>query len=82
MGVGLSIRALQARLRRRLAALGVTVKAVLEEERAAIPMGGADPLVPQRVLGFGSTASLVHPASGYQVRKAPKDFCSTWHCSP
>mmetsp|Transcript_19639 Transcript_19639/g.29522 ORF Transcript_19639/g.29522 Transcript_19639/m.29522 type:complete len:98 (+) Transcript_19639:166-459(+) len=33
-------------------------------------MGGMDPIVPQRTLGFGATSSLVHPASGYMVARA------------
>ena len=65
-----SSRDLQARLMKRMDALGVQAIQVLEEERAAIPMGGADPLVPQRTLGFGATSSLVHPASGYMVARA------------
>ena len=51
-------------------ALGVEPIEVLEDERAAIPMGGEDPIVPQRTLGFGATSSLVHPASGYMVARA------------
>jgi len=67
---GGSSRDLQARLEKRMASLGITPTKLLEDERAAIPMGGADPIVPQRTLGFGATASLVHPASGYMVARA------------
>lgn len=67
---GGSSRDLQARLEKRMASLGITPTKILEDERAAIPMGGADPIVPQRTLGFGATASLVHPASGYMVARA------------
>ena len=62
---------LEARLKRRLeATYGITDFEVLESERAAIPMGGADPAVPQRTVGCGSTASAIHPASGYMVARA------------
>ena len=64
-------RDLEARLRKRLAAsYGIGEFTVLESERAAIPMGGADPVVPQRTIGCGSTASCIHPASGYMVARA------------
>merc|ERR1712003_379057 len=53
-----------------MAAAGVVATEILEDERAAIPMGGADPVVPQRTIGFGATASLIHPASGYMVARA------------
>ncbi|KAL7572425.1 hypothetical protein ACA910_006604 [Epithemia clementina (nom. ined.)] len=67
-----SSRDLQARLYQRLAVLGIPSPplAILEDERAAIPMGGADPVIPQRTVGFGATSSLVHPASGYMVARA------------
>jgi len=67
---GGSSRNLEERLQKRMAALGIKPTKILEDERAAIPMGGADPIVPQRTLGFGATASLVHPASGYMVARA------------
>lgn len=67
---GASSRDLQARLKLRMKALGIEALEVLEDERAAIPMGGMDPVVPQRTLGFGATSSLVHPASGYMVARA------------
>jgi lycopene cyclase-like protein len=51
-------------------ALGIQVIEILEDERASIPMGGVDPVVPQRTLGFGATSSFVHPASGYMVARA------------
>lgn len=67
---GASSKDLQERLEKRMDALGIEVIEVLEDERAAIPMGGMDPVVPQRTLGFGATSSLVHPASGYMVARA------------
>ena len=49
---------LEARLRKRLSvSYGIEHFEVLESERAAIPMGGMDPVVPQRVVGCGATAS-------------------------
>jgi lycopene cyclase-like protein len=69
---GASSKDLEKRLFKRMKALGFDNDNVeiLEDERAAIPMGGTDPQVPQRTLGFGATASLVHPASGYMVARA------------
>lgn len=67
---GGSSRDLQARLDLRMKALGIEPLEMLENERAAIPMGGMDPAIPQRTLGFGATCSLVHPASGYMVARA------------
>jgi len=55
---------LRARLRARLAHLGVVVTAVEEEECCLIPMGGVLPRLPQRVLGIGGTAGMVHPSTG------------------
>jgi hypothetical protein len=40
------------------------VKSIEEEEFCAIPMGGALPKVPQRVIGVGGTAGMVHPSTG------------------
>ena len=54
----------QARLERRMAHLGIRVKALHEEEYCLIPMGGVLPRVPQRVLGIGGTAGMVHPSTG------------------
>lgn len=61
---------LERRLHARLKQRGLTIKEILEDERAAIPMGGCDPVVPQRCLCVGATASMVHPASGYMVARA------------
>ena len=35
-----------------------------EDEYCLIPMGGVLPRVPQRVLGIGGTAGMVHPSTG------------------
>lgn len=60
---------LRERLNKRLAHLGVTVKSVVEEEYSLIPLGGSVPLLGQRVVGFGGSACLVHPATGYMVAR-------------
>eukprot|EP00929_Paragymnodinium_shiwhaense_P046626 TRINITY_DN23732_c1_g1_i1.p1 TRINITY_DN23732_c1_g1~~TRINITY_DN23732_c1_g1_i1.p1 ORF type:complete len:590 (+),score=125.85 TRINITY_DN23732_c1_g1_i1:67-1836(+) len=65
-----SSKDLEDRWHQRLQALGIKVTRILEDERAAIPMGGADPIVPQRTLGAGACASNIHPASGYMVMRA------------
>jgi lycopene cyclase-like protein len=59
---------LEARLRARLAARGVEVPGGSERERCWIPMGGALPR-PQRVVGFGGAAGMVHPATGYLLAR-------------
>ena len=38
--------------------------AIEEEEYCLIPMGGVLPRIPQRVLGIGGTAGMVHPSTG------------------
>jgi len=66
---------LRSRLERRLAHRGVTVSEVEHEEFCLFPMNPALPDPGQRLLGFGGSASMVHPASGYLVgallRRAP-----------
>lgn len=59
-------------LRERLwARLGVEVEASrwLEREWCVIPMGTSLPALDQRTLGYGGAASMVHPASGYQLAR-------------
>ncbi|GBG71583.1 hypothetical protein CBR_g8999 [Chara braunii] len=34
-----------------------------------IPMGGVLPSIPQRVLGIGGTAGMVHPSTGYMIAR-------------
>jgi lycopene beta-cyclase len=58
---------LRDRLRRRLARMGVGLDSVLATELCLIPMNPALPALNQRALGFGAAASLVHPATGYQL---------------
>jgi lycopene cyclase-like protein len=66
---------LRQRLQQRLAQAGVAVLEVEHEEFCLFPMNPALPDGSQRVVGFGGSASMVHPASGYMVgsllRRAP-----------
>lgn len=55
---------LKERLTARMAHLGIKVISVEEEEYCLIPMGGVLPKFPQRVLGIGGTAGMVHPSTG------------------
>ena len=57
---------LQERLLKKCHALGLA-GTVQEEEFCRIKMGGALPALEQPLLGFGSAAGLVHPATGYQM---------------
>ncbi|QEY30990.1 lycopene cyclase family protein [Synechococcus sp. RSCCF101] len=70
-----SMERLERRLRQRLAARGAEPVAIEHVERCLFPMNLTLPLLDQPVLGFGSSASMVHPASGYLVgallRRAP-----------
>jgi lycopene cyclase-like protein len=61
---------LEHRLHRRLAHAGVAVTAVRHVERCLFPMNHAMPDLRQPVIGFGGAASMVHPATGYQVGAA------------
>lgn len=65
-----SLKALERRLHLRLAALGADVREVQHVERCLFPMDPPLPFLDQQVLGFGAAASMVHPASGYQVGAA------------
>ena len=58
------------RMEKRLGHLGVTVYKVEEEEFCYIPMGGVLPKREQRVVAFGGSLGLVHPATGYQICRA------------
>jgi lycopene cyclase-like protein len=66
---------LKDRLLRRLALRGISVEQVQHEEFCLFPMNLPLPDLQQRVVGFGGSASMVHPASGYMVgsllRRAP-----------
>ncbi|MBM5820261.1 MAG: lycopene cyclase family protein [Cyanobacteria bacterium K_DeepCast_150m_m2_101] len=66
---------LKDRLRRRLALRGISVEEVQHEELCLFPMNLPLPNLRQRVVAFGGSAAMVHPASGYMVgallRRAP-----------
>jgi len=57
------------RLTARLAAQGVTMTDILEEEYCYIPMGGDIPRKGQRIIPIGAAAGVVHPSTGYQVAR-------------
>ena len=63
---------LKEKLDIRLAHLGVEVLDVEEVEYCLIPMGGVMPTLPQRTLGLGGTAGMVHPSTGFMVSKTIK----------
>lgn len=60
---------LSRRLALRLETLGVTPRRRLDEERCTIPMDMPLPETPQRVIGFGGAASMVHVVSGYMLSR-------------
>lgn len=64
----MSMSVLEARLRARLAHLGVEILEVLHVERCLIPMDGSIP-DRGRVVPFGASAGYVHPATGYQLTR-------------
>ncbi|XP_030453081.2 lycopene beta cyclase, chloroplastic/chromoplastic [Syzygium oleosum] len=66
---GLAMEDIQQRMVARLKHLGIKVKAIEEDERCIIPMGGPLPVLPQRVVGIGGTAGMVHPSTGYMVAR-------------
>ncbi|XP_027349790.1 lycopene beta cyclase, chloroplastic [Abrus precatorius] len=66
---GLRMDDIQERMVARLKHLGVKVKSIEEDEHCVIPMGGPLPVLPQRVVGIGGTAGMVHPSTGYMVAR-------------
>lgn len=66
---GLRLSDIQERMVARLNHLGIKVKAIEEDEHCVIPMGGPLPVLPQRVVGIGGTAGMVHPSTGYMVAR-------------
>ncbi|KAK4797083.1 hypothetical protein SAY86_029409 [Trapa natans] len=66
---GLAMKDIQDRMVARLKHLGIKVKAIEEDEHCVIPMGGPLPVLPQRVVGIGGTAGMVHPSTGYMVAR-------------
>ncbi|KAM0981316.1 hypothetical protein TB2_014108 [Malus domestica] len=66
---GLPMKDIQERMAARLKHLGIKVKSIEEDEHCVIPMGGPLPVLPQRVVGIGGTAGMVHPSTGYMVAR-------------
>lgn len=64
-----SVEEIQKRMVARLKHLGIQVKSIDEDETCVIPMGGPLPVIPQRILGIGGTAGMVHPSIGYMVAR-------------
>ena len=71
----LSQENLKKRLFKRLNNKGIKVIEIFHEENCLFPMNLPLPFKKQFVLGFGGSASMVHPASGYMIgsllRRAP-----------
>ncbi|MGB3310919.1 MAG: lycopene beta cyclase [Nodosilinea sp.] len=63
----ISLETLEQRLYQRLHYRGIEVKDIHHVERCLFPMNLPLPDFNQRVVGFGGSASMVHPASGYMV---------------
>lgn len=61
---------LRERLRARLARRGIVLAEAEATELCLFPMDNPLPDLDQRVVGFGAAASMVHPASGYQLGRA------------
>ncbi|XP_011621797.1 lycopene beta cyclase, chloroplastic/chromoplastic isoform X2 [Amborella trichopoda] len=66
---GLAMEDIKERMVARFKHLGIRVKSIEEDERCVIPMGGPLPVLPQRVVGIGGTAGMVHPSTGYMVAR-------------
>ncbi|GAA0187373.1 oxygenase [Lithospermum erythrorhizon] len=66
---GLAMDDIQERMVARLKHLGIKITSIEEDERCVIPMGGPLPILPQRVVGIGGTAGMVHPSTGYMVAR-------------
>lgn len=64
---GLDFDDVKIRMKQRFEHLGIKVVRVLEEEHCFIPMGGVLPKQPQRTLGIGGTAGMVHPSTGFML---------------
>ena len=72
---GMSMQTLEQRLHQRLAHRGVVVTETRHVERCLFPMNMPLPDLTQAVVGFGGSASMVHPATGYMqgaiLRRGP-----------
>ncbi|KGG12222.1 Lycopene beta cyclase [Prochlorococcus sp. MIT 0601] len=58
---------LKERLLLRLSHRGIVIEETIHEEHCLFPMNLSLPFLNQPLLGFGGSASMVHPASGYMV---------------
>ncbi|XP_065866101.1 capsanthin/capsorubin synthase, chromoplastic-like [Euphorbia lathyris] len=65
----LSYMEVKKRMVARLRHLGIKVRAVIEEEKCLIPMGGPLPRIPQNVMAIGGNSGIVHPSTGYMVAR-------------
>ncbi|MEL7503543.1 MAG: lycopene beta cyclase [Cyanobacteria bacterium J06554_6] len=61
----ISFKVLKQRLEKRLAYHGIQIEEVHHVEKCLFPMNSPLPVLTQPVVGFGGSASMVHPASGY-----------------
>ncbi len=73
----LTLEKLQKRLHQRLENRGIKITSLEHEELGLfLPMNLPIPNLDQPILGFGGSAAMVHPASGYMVgsllRRAPR----------
>ncbi|XP_022847888.1 lycopene beta cyclase, chloroplastic/chromoplastic [Olea europaea var. sylvestris] len=66
---GVPMDDIKERMVARLSHLGIKVRRIEEDEYCVIPMGGPLPVLPQRVVGIGGTAGMVHPSTGYMVAR-------------
>lgn len=66
---GVPLEEIKKRMVQRLRHLDINVKSIEEDEKCVIPMGGPLPVMPQRVVGIGGTAGMVHPSTGYMVAR-------------
>lgn len=73
---------LEARLKRRMEHMGIVVTKLHEDERCLIPMRGVLPRHPQRTLGIGGSAGMVHPSTAtfYLLPQTP--LASTFYLLP
>ncbi|GFP92268.1 capsanthin/capsorubin synthase chromoplast [Phtheirospermum japonicum] len=65
----LSYTEIKDRMVARLRHLGIRVRAVIEDEKCLIPMGGPLPRIPQSLMAIGGNSGIVHPATGYTVAR-------------
>ncbi|XP_042478950.1 lycopene beta cyclase, chloroplastic/chromoplastic-like [Macadamia integrifolia] len=66
---GVPMEEIQERMVARLRGIGIKVKKIEEDERCVTPMGSTLPMLPQRVIGIGVTAGMVHPSTGYMLAR-------------